>query len=84
MWLKETAYMFRTLLGDTVFFIYIILKAFNSGVHYWELTADERTENELKIGNYSKNNKNKVFPLNWISIIIRHFVISSSGSHIMV
>ena len=41
VWLKETAYMFRTLLGDT---------AFNSGVHYWELTADDRTENELKIG----------------------------------
>ena len=33
--------MFRTLLGDT---------ALNSGVHYWELTADDRTENELKIG----------------------------------
>ena len=33
--------MFRTLLGDT---------ALNSGVHYWELTVDDRTENELKIG----------------------------------
>jgi len=33
--------MFRTVIGDTPFF---------NGVHYWEIIADERTDNELKIG----------------------------------
>jgi len=33
--------MFRTVLGDNKFY---------NGVHYWEVYADERTENELKIG----------------------------------
>lgn len=33
--------MFRTVMGDT---------AMNGGVHYWEIIADARTENELKIG----------------------------------
>eukprot|EP01017_Pseudomicrothorax_dubius_P032623 TRINITY_DN4289_c0_g1_i3.p2 TRINITY_DN4289_c0_g1~~TRINITY_DN4289_c0_g1_i3.p2 ORF type:complete len:143 (-),score=27.25 TRINITY_DN4289_c0_g1_i3:147-575(-) len=33
--------MFRSVIGDT---------AMNGGVHYWEIHADSRTENELKIG----------------------------------
>jgi E3 ubiquitin-protein ligase NRDP1 len=39
--LKEGPYMFRTVLGD---------QGFTSGIHYWELQADPRTENEIKIG----------------------------------
>lgn len=39
--LHESCYAFRTIVGCT---------PFNSGVHYWEITADRRTENELKIG----------------------------------
>jgi len=41
VWLKEPAYMFRTIIADTPFM---------SGLHYWEIIADDRTENELKIG----------------------------------
>jgi len=41
VYLREAAYMFRTILGS---------EGFYSGVHYWELHADSRTENELKIG----------------------------------
>lgn len=33
--------MFRTVIAD---------KGFFSGIHYWEIIADSRTENELKIG----------------------------------
>jgi E3 ubiquitin-protein ligase NRDP1 len=40
-WLKENSYIFKTVLGD---------QAFYNGVHYWEIHADPRTENELKIG----------------------------------
>lgn len=39
--LNETCYAFRTIVSNT---------PFNSGVHYWEIIADRRTENELKIG----------------------------------
>jgi len=39
--LKEGPYMFRTVIGD---------QAFYGGIHYWELQADPRTDNELKIG----------------------------------
>lgn len=39
--LSETCYAFRTIIANT---------PFNSGVHYWEIVADRRTENELKIG----------------------------------
>lgn len=39
--LHESCYAFRTIVGCT---------PFNSGVHYWEIIADRRTENELKIG----------------------------------
>ena len=33
--------MFRTVLSN---------KGFESGTHYWEVIADSRTENELKVG----------------------------------
>jgi len=39
--IKEAAYVFRTAVGAT---------RFNSGLHYWEIIPDSRTENELKIG----------------------------------
>ncbi|CAD8207499.1 unnamed protein product [Paramecium pentaurelia] len=49
VFLKESSYIFRTVLGDM---------PFESGVHYWEIEADSRTENELKIGVYSGNTLN--------------------------
>jgi hypothetical protein len=39
--LYETNYYFRTITSNRPFF---------SGVHYWEIIADARTEHELKIG----------------------------------
>lgn len=39
--LHETCYAFRTVVSCT---------SFSSGVHYWEIIADRRTENELKVG----------------------------------
>jgi len=47
--LKESAYMFRTVIGDTPLL---------SGQHYWELAADPNTENELKIGVVTKRDFN--------------------------
>lgn len=47
--LKEGPYMFRTVLGD---------QSFNGGIHYWEIHADSRTDNELKIGVSLKNDFN--------------------------
>ena len=41
LFLKEEQYIFRTVIGDT---------HFESGLHYWEIIADARTENELKVG----------------------------------
>lgn len=41
LFLKEEQYVFRSVLGDKCFF---------EGIHYWEIIADARTENELKIG----------------------------------
>ena len=41
LFLKEEQYLFRTVIGN---------KSFNEGIHYWEIIADSRTENELKIG----------------------------------
>jgi len=49
VFLKEGPYMFRSVLGD---------QAFEGGVHYWELIADSRTENELKIGVTKKRDFN--------------------------
>lgn len=40
-YLKESSYIFKTVIGDQPFY---------EGVHYWEIHADPRTENELKIG----------------------------------
>ena len=39
--LKEQSYLFRTTIANY---------GFTSGIHYWEIVADPRTENELKIG----------------------------------
>lgn len=39
--LYETNYYFRTISSNRPFF---------SGIHYWEIVADARTEHELKIG----------------------------------
>ena len=39
--LKEQSYLFRTTMTG---------QGFMSGVHYWEILTDNRTENELKIG----------------------------------
>ena len=39
--LKEQSYLFRSALANN---------GFTSGIHYWEILADSRTENELKIG----------------------------------
>jgi len=41
--------MFRTALAEM---------GFMSGTHYWEIVADERTENELKIGVSTKRDFN--------------------------
>lgn len=41
LYLKEQAYIFRSV---------ITTEGFTSGAHYWEIHADNRTENELKIG----------------------------------
>jgi len=44
--------MFRTVIGDT---------GFMNGVHYWEIIADDMTENELKIGITTKKDFNYNF-----------------------
>jgi len=41
--------MFRTVIGDTPFY---------GGIHYWEIIADPKTENELKIGVSAKKEFN--------------------------
>lgn len=41
VYLKEQAYVFRNVIGNT---------GFSSGINYWEIIADPRTQNELKIG----------------------------------
>ena len=41
VFLSETNYYFRTITSNRPFF---------SGIHYWEIIADARTEHELKIG----------------------------------
>lgn len=44
--LKEQGYLFRTTIANY---------GFNGGIHYWEILADNRTENELKIGVATSN-----------------------------
>jgi len=44
--LKEQGYLFRTTIANN---------GFNGGIHYWEILADNRTENELKIGVATSN-----------------------------
>jgi hypothetical protein len=41
LFLNETCYAFRSIAANAPFM---------NGVHYWEIMADRRTENELKIG----------------------------------
>ena len=41
VFLSEDTYLFRTSIAN---------QTFNEGCHYWEIVADARTENELKIG----------------------------------
>lgn len=50
VFLKESSYIFRTVLSDKVFIFFDYFQPFESGIHYWEIEADSRTENELKIG----------------------------------
>lgn len=39
--LEEDTYFFRSIIADT---------SFDGGYHYWEIIADSRSDNELKIG----------------------------------
>jgi hypothetical protein len=41
IFLKEDKYVFRSVIADT---------SYSEGIHYWEIVADARSENELKIG----------------------------------
>ena len=41
IYIKEDEYIFRNFFGDV---------CFNEGIHYWEIIADTRTDNELKVG----------------------------------
>ena len=41
LFLGEEQYLFRSVIAT---------KGFIEGIHYWEIVADARTENELKIG----------------------------------
>ena len=41
LFLNETCYAFRSIVSS---------QPFTSGVNYWEIIADRRTENELKLG----------------------------------
>jgi len=47
--LMETGFCFRSVVGSL---------GFMGGIAYWEIHADSRTENELKIGVVSKKNFN--------------------------
>ncbi len=49
--LAEEVYVFRTVVSST---------GFSAGIHYWEISPDLSTENEMKIG----VTKNKNFDLN--------------------
>jgi len=49
VFLKESQYLFRTIIGN---------KPVYSGIAYWEIWADNRTDNELKIGVCNKNDFN--------------------------
>lgn len=59
--LNESCYAFRTVLSNV---------GFTSGVHYWEIIADKRTENELKIGiskslNFNYDNSFSDYNFGW-------------------
>ena len=47
VFLKEQAYVFRSVITSF---------GFTSGIQSWEIVADNRTENELKIGVSTSNN----------------------------
>ena len=50
--------MFRTAIGNTVILNLLNSQPFHGGVIYWEVIADDRTENELKIGLTTKKDFN--------------------------
>ena len=41
IYIQEDQYIFRNFFGNI---------GFTQGIHYWEIVADARTENELKVG----------------------------------
>ena len=41
VFLKEDKYVFRSVIANT---------SFTEGIHYWEIVADARSENEIKAG----------------------------------
>eukprot|EP00824_Muranothrix_gubernata_P014381 TRINITY_DN29894_c0_g1_i2.p1 TRINITY_DN29894_c0_g1~~TRINITY_DN29894_c0_g1_i2.p1 ORF type:complete len:303 (-),score=24.28 TRINITY_DN29894_c0_g1_i2:8-868(-) len=59
-YLQEAGYCFRTVLGNA---------PMTSGIYYWEIHADPRTENELKIGVSSERS----FNLNTVPFLF-HFI----------
>ncbi len=59
LFLNETCYAFRSIVAN---------QPFLNNVHYWEIIADRRTENELKIGitkniNFNYDTVNNLFIL---------------------
>ena len=50
IYIQEDEYIFRNFFGSI---------GFTQGIHYWEVVADARTENELKIGVSSINDLTK-------------------------
>ena len=72
--LMEGGYCFRTAVGNV---------GFTGGVQYWEIHADSRTENELKIGIACKKNFNLNTVSNPFNDYIRHFATTSMAGDIM-
>jgi hypothetical protein len=72
--LHEGGYCFRTILADI---------GYTTGVRYWEIHADSRTENELKIGIVGQRD----FNYNTVSKIYqsknRHFAITNTAGATM-
>ncbi len=69
LFLNETCYAFRSIVSN---------QPFTSGVHYWEVIADRRTENELKIG-ITKNINFNYDTVGYIINFSRFLTITSVG-----